>query len=95
VPDPENEGPLRALRDEVAELRRAREAGAQARLEETVSRLERLVNRLEELEVAGGADPVSRLRQQVGSRTVSRLREICDEPIPIMGPDLRVTAQGA
>jgi DNA replication protein DnaC len=35
-----------------------------------------------------------RLRDQLGSRTVSRLVEICDDPIPIMGPDLRMSAQG-
>jgi DNA replication protein DnaC len=34
------------------------------------------------------------LRQQVGSRTVSRLLEICGEPLPIMGPDLRLTPRG-
>ncbi len=30
------------------------------------------------------------LREQVGARTVSRLAEICGDPLPIMGPDLRV-----
>ena len=30
------------------------------------------------------------LRVQIGARTVSRLSEICDEPLPIMGPDLRI-----
>jgi DNA replication protein DnaC len=30
------------------------------------------------------------LRQQVGWRTVSRLMEICGDPIPIMGPDRRI-----
>ena len=34
------------------------------------------------------------LRDQLGARTVSRLVEICGEPIPIMGPDLRTTASG-
>jgi DNA replication protein DnaC len=29
------------------------------------------------------------LETQIGQRTVSRLWEICDDPIPIMGPDLR------
>ena len=29
------------------------------------------------------------LRDQLGARTVSRLTEICGDPIPIMGPDLR------
>jgi DNA replication protein DnaC len=35
---------------------------------------------------------LDRLRDQVGARTVSRLSEICGDPIPIMGPDLRMTA---
>jgi DNA replication protein DnaC len=35
------------------------------------------------------------LRAQLGTRTVSRLGETCGEPIPIMGPDQRVTAHGA
>jgi len=30
------------------------------------------------------------LREQLGVRTVSRLTEICGEPIPIMGSDLRI-----
>ncbi len=46
-------------------------------------------------EVAAEFDPIVRLRRQVGARTVSRLVEICDDPIPIMGPDLRMAAQGA
>jgi len=32
------------------------------------------------------------LRNEIGSRTVSRLVEICGDPIPIMGPDLRLTS---
>jgi DNA replication protein DnaC len=35
------------------------------------------------------------LREQLGARTVSRLGEICGDPIPIMGPDLRLIADGA
>jgi DNA replication protein DnaC len=30
------------------------------------------------------------LRDQVGRRTVSRLMEICGDPIPVMGPDRRI-----
>ena len=45
--------------------------------------------------MAADYDPILRLRQQVGSRTVSRLVEICDDPIPMMGSDLRMAAQGA
>ncbi len=32
------------------------------------------------------------LREQVGWRTVSRLMEICGDPIPVMGPDRRILA---
>ncbi len=32
------------------------------------------------------------LRDQLGARTVSRLVEICGDPCPIMGPDLRISA---
>lgn len=34
------------------------------------------------------------LREQIGWRTVSRLLEICGDPLPIMGPDLRVSSAG-
>lgn len=109
VPEPDPEAPLqllrtqaRELREEVRELRSAGEAGgasraedAVARAEEVAERVERSVSRLERLEQASEADPLPRLRQQVGARTVSRLVEICDDPVPIMGGDLRLTAQGA
>jgi len=35
---------------------------------------------------------LAELRDRVGYRTVSRLHEVCDEPLPIMGPDLRRSA---
>jgi DNA replication protein DnaC len=34
------------------------------------------------------------LREQISVRTVSRLLEICGEPLPIMGPDLRIQSAG-
>lgn len=34
------------------------------------------------------------LREQIGWRTVSRLLEICGDPLPIMGPDLRLGSGG-
>ena len=34
------------------------------------------------------------LREEIGLRTVSRLVEICGDPIPLMGPDLRLTSAG-
>jgi DNA replication protein DnaC len=93
VPDPDPEAPTRILQHEVAELRRQRERGAAPeRLGEVVERLERAVERLAQVDLLSERDPLLRLRHQVGSRTVSRLIEMCDDPIPIMGPDLRVTA---
>jgi DNA replication protein DnaC len=88
-------GDLRSdLRAELEELRRAREAGGSPdRLADVVARMERLLDRFAQLEPSG-FDPIARLRTQVGARTVSRLVEICDDPIPIMGPDLRMTAVG-
>jgi DNA replication protein DnaC len=61
-----------------------------------VERIERVAGKALELDPANDPDAVVRLRHQVGARTVSRLREICsDDPIPVMGPDRRVAAQGA
>ncbi len=34
------------------------------------------------------------LREEIGARTVSRLLEICGDPLPIMGPDLRLSSTG-
>jgi DNA replication protein DnaC len=100
VPDPDPEAPLRLLRQGAGELRdvlasdRLDRAG-RAELSRIVERLERVTARAAELDGASDFDPVVRLRRQVGSRTVSRLREICDEPIPVWGEDLRVTARYA
>ncbi len=33
---------------------------------------------------------LDQLREQVGARTVSRLLEICGDPLPLMGHDLRL-----
>jgi DNA replication protein DnaC len=93
VPDPDPEAPRRILQHEAAELRRARErGGSPERLGEVVDRLERAIERLSQVDMLSERDPLIRLRHQVGSRTVSRLIEMCDDPIPIMGPDLRMTA---
>jgi DNA replication protein DnaC len=40
--------------------------------------------------VTSNLTDLDQLRDQIGPRTVSRLSEICDEPLPIMGPDLRM-----
>jgi DNA replication protein DnaC len=95
-PDPDAVGPL--LRASVQSLR---ELAGRGRLDaRDIDELRRLVERLENvtgavdgLEAASASDPIARLRRQLGSRTVSRLVEICDDPIPIMGPDRRMAAQ--
>jgi hypothetical protein len=71
------------------------EAGDLDDLRRIVERLERVTTEVAARDIAGVFDPIARLRRQVGARTVSRLVEICDDPIPIMGPDRRMAAQGA
>jgi DNA replication protein DnaC len=95
VPDPYRDPTLTALHAEIAELRRRREKGAgRDELESVVGRLEAVVRQLAASELANDTDPLTWLRQQVGSRTVSRLYEICDDPLLMMGADLRMQ-QGA
>jgi DNA replication protein DnaC len=38
---------------------------------------------------------LSQLQEQIGTRTVSRLVEICGDPLPMFGPDNRIQAQAA
>jgi DNA replication protein DnaC len=100
IPDQDPESPGQALRATVRELREVVNGGryegrALDELRRVVERLERVTAEAAALDVAGIFDPIARLRRQVGARTVSRLVEICDDPIPIMGPDRRMAAQGA
>lgn len=92
-PDGRADTPLKLLRDEALLLKRMRETGSLERLPALVERLESAVGRLEHLELESTQDPISRLRAQVGSRTVSRLVEICDDPVPIRGDDLRMAVR--
>jgi len=99
IPDPDPEAPSRMLRASARELDQAARSGRLdgadlADLRRIVDRVEQVAARVSDLD-DGGSDPIVRLRRQIGSRTVSRLVEICDDPIPIMGPDLRMAAQGA
>jgi DNA replication protein DnaC len=98
IPDADPEGPARLLQASARDLREAA-ARADGRdledLRRIVDRVEHVATRVAELDVDSSYDPILRLRRQIGSRTVSRLVEICDDPIPIMGPDLRMAAQGA
>jgi DNA replication protein DnaC len=97
IPDPDPEAPARLLRAGARELRDAAASGRLTGhdlddLKRLVERVERLAAGVAELDVASDYDPILRLRRQIGSRTVSRLIEICDDPIPIMGPDLRMAS---
>jgi DNA replication protein DnaC len=100
IPDRDPEAPGQALRASVRELREVVSGGrydgrARDELRRIVERLERVTAEAAAIDVAGIFDPIARLRRQVGARTVSRLVEICDDPLPIMGPDRRMAAQGA
>ena len=100
IPDEDPDAPGVMLRSAVRELREVVGGGRYLGrdlddLRRIVERLERVTSEAAALDVAGVFDPIARLRRQVGARAVSRLVEICDDPIPIMGPDLRMAAQGA
>jgi DNA replication protein DnaC len=98
IPDADPEAPARLLQASARDLREAaaRADGRDAEdLRRIVDRVEQVTARVAELDVESNYDPILRLRRQIGARTVSRLVEICDDPIPIMGPDLRMAAQGA
>jgi DNA replication protein DnaC len=93
VPDPYRDSTLATLRHEIAELRRRRRDGAgRDELEGVTTRLERVAAQLAAGELSNDADPLTWLRQQVGARTVSRLIQICDDPLLMMGSDLRMRA---
>ena len=98
IPDADPDAPARLLQASARELREASARADSRDLDELralVDRVERAASTVAELDVNNNYDPILRLRRQIGSRTVSRLVEICDDPIPIMGPDLRMAAQGA
>jgi DNA replication protein DnaC len=98
IPDADPEAPARLLQASARDLREAAARVDGRDLEDLrriVDRVEHVATRVAELDVESNYDPILRLRRQIGSRTVSRLVEICDDPIPIMGPDLRMAAQGA
>jgi DNA replication protein DnaC len=100
LPDPDPDTAGAALRASAHNLRDAVSAGRIAgrdldELRRLVERVERVAAQVREQELVAEHDPIVRMRRQIGSRTVSRLIEICDDPIPIMGEDLRMAAQGA
>jgi DNA replication protein DnaC len=100
LPDSDPDSAGAALRASAHSLRDAVAAGRVSgrdldELSRVLERVERVAAQVGEHELVTEYDPIVRLRRQIGSRTVSRLIEICDDPLPIMGEDLRMTAQGA
>lgn len=89
-------GLIGELERDIASLRRARERDSGgSEIGRSIERLEALGKQLSEAASEASetfGDPLEALRHQIGRRTVSRLIEICDDPLPIMGPDLRVSA---
>jgi DNA replication protein DnaC len=93
-PDPDAASHLlhvaaRGLRDAVGSGRTSGRDLDELRL--LVERVERARAHAVADEAVATTDPIARLRRQVGARTVSRLVEICDDPLPIEGPDLRMS----
>ena len=72
--------------------------GAEKRTEWVLEQLYAIVNERWQDErsivVTTNITDLDELREQIGARTVSRLLEICGDPLPIMGPDLRLTSAG-
>ena len=70
--------------------------GAEKRSDWVLEQLYALVNERYEAQrsmlVTTNLDP-QQLEEQIGPRTVSRLVEICGEPLPLFGPDRRVQAR--
>ncbi|MFL5827132.1 MAG: ATP-binding protein [Thermoleophilaceae bacterium] len=70
--------------------------GAEKRTEWVLEQLYSIVNERWQEEssivVTTNLMDLDELREQVGARTVSRLAEICGDPIPIMGRDLRMAS---
>ena len=82
---------VRQIRQEVDELRQVREQqGRTSEMATVIARLEVLAEQFVNLDANPRLDPLQTVRDQIGDRTVSRLLEISDDPIPIMGPDLRL-----
>jgi DNA replication protein DnaC len=100
LPDSDSDGAGAALRASAHSLRDTVSSGRVSgrdldELRRILERVERVAAQVGEHELVADYDPIVRMRRQIGSRTVSRLIEICDDPLPIMGEDLRMTAQGA
>jgi DNA replication protein DnaC len=81
---------VKGLLNVIAKLESAPPRTSPETIGRLVERLEAAIVRLEELTVAGPGDSLGRIRRQLDPRTFSRLIEICGDPLPVMGPDLRL-----
>ena len=100
LPDPDPDTAGSALRTSAHNLREMVSSGRVSgrdldELRRILERIEQVAAQVSEHELVAEYDPILRMRRQIGSRTVSRLIEICDDPLPILGEDLRMSAQGA
>lgn len=91
TPSGDDQGPVKEIRSEIAKLQGARASGSAETIARVVARLETVVAKLDEAHAGGPGDSFGRIRNQLDPRTYSRLVEICDDPLPFMGPDLRMT----
>ncbi|HEU0019865.1 MAG TPA: ATP-binding protein [Thermoleophilaceae bacterium] len=83
------------LGEEIDELHELGQRQGRAReLTSVIARMEALKKELADLDRNPQHDPFEMMREQIGYRTISRLLEMCDDPIPIMGPDLRISSAG-
>jgi DNA replication protein DnaC len=100
IGQPDQRAAVYPLRDTVKKLREAAKDGPAnerylAEVRELIERAEGLIHAALEIDPPQEFNPVARLSPEIGGRTVSRLVEICDGHIPVLGPDLRMTVQDA
>jgi DNA replication protein DnaC len=95
----ESEASLSTLLDRLAavELLHVDDVGAEQSSPWVLEQLYTIVNtRYEDgkaMVLTTNLDPATELREQIGDRTVSRLVEMCGDPIPLFGPDRRMESE--
>jgi DNA replication protein DnaC len=97
--DDESEASLSTLLDRLAavELLHVDDVGAEQSSPWVLEQLYTIVNtRYEDgkaMVLTTNLDPATELREQIGARTVSRLTEMCGDPIPLFGADRRMESE--
>jgi chromosomal replication initiation ATPase DnaA len=96
APDSSQGGTLTTLREAIARLDAETNKGAHPEaLTPIVAELKAVEHSLSELEFVSNSDPLTLMRERLGARTVSRLYDICDDPLILSGVDLRMRMPGA